>query len=421
MERNLQSKITDIIEKSTIKDSELKKILTSTFFALSIYEDIVLQRVEKRVNNFFAAVQNDWSVVWNITTVLVKKNDIAKMAERGFQEIHVGNSLFGIADSMEYDAAFYQQECQFFLNCTYDKLSEICSRTYTGTICCDNDTREFTYSLVPHYRFIEQENLLFFLADMYHITKPVIYSPYARHAVDIRLENVDVQDLWQHHWPVNFRLEENGLKNVLLTEYCLMWNIEVEDSETGLPPLHQSQDTGGYEYFYEDTHAAAFIYPLAPCDEIRKGQDKIEIFCHEELEDIQYKKVSIHDVKGEEICFENKFRNERFDTAIPLRTRADITQVLSRFQHKNFSCEFCCVVKRNRENRKVILRYKRGHRYFANQNELYLTDLRYKPCCIVMFEGEGIFLTDYANYVLHFMEQHYPEFTWIGVTEREEV
>ena len=53
MERNLQSKITDIIEKSTIKDSELKKILTSTFSALSIYEDIVLQRVEKRVNNFF--------------------------------------------------------------------------------------------------------------------------------------------------------------------------------------------------------------------------------------------------------------------------------------------------------------------------------------------------------------------------------
>ena len=423
MRGNLQGKLNEIIGKSNIQDKELKNVLIHTFSALATYEDAVLQDVEGKVNMFLDSGQTGWNRVWNITTALVKAEDVGSMTEKGFREIHVGNSCFGTDDNMGDQADLYEHEEQFFLNCPYERLSEICSKAYVGSICCNGDrTKTFTYYLVPQYRFVEQEYALFRLADIYHITKPVIYSPYARHAVDVRLEHMALQDVMQHHdWQLDLNLKENGLEHILITGHRLMWNVEIADSETvGLTPLHQSQDTGGYEWFYDDVQANTFLYPIAPCDEINKGKDKIEIFYRGEPASTQYKKITISETSQDARYFENNFRSKGFDSTVPLRTKADMAHVLSRFQNESFSCKFSHMVKKSSEYGGVVCRYKKEHKYAVDSNELYLTDLRYKPCCAIAFGGEGTFLTDYANYVLHFMEQHYPEFTWIGITGREE-
>lgn len=425
MNDNVKSKIISIIEKSGIKDEQLRNTLKKTFSELTTYEKDILEKVQRQVAENLSARKETWDYLWQINTALVKNSDVENMKNKGFNEIKVGNGIFEkntFKDkSLEDRAKDFKNESQFFLECAYEDLENICQKQYKGCIFNeDGEVRYFHYSLIPHYRFIKQEEMLFKTADLYKIIRPVIFSPYARRAVDIRLEDIGLDEfIVADKMKTSLMLEDNGLKDKLLVDYRLMWNVEIEDgTETVLPDLISNDSGEIYQYFYDSNDGNVFIYPQGECDAIYKKEDKIEIIYHGEAESNKYEKVMIMPVDDEDYdrCFVNEFDYKQFKKEIILRTVADINNVLSRFKNRanNFKCRFVQIMDKHQVKSDIIRRYKKEHSYLKNKNDLYAGALRYKPYCCIEFYGNGVFLTDYANYVLYYMEQNYPEFNWIG-------
>lgn len=422
MNDNVKSRIISIIEKSNIKDEQLRDTLKKTFSELTIYEKYILEKVQRQVAENLSARKETWDHLWRINTALVKKSDVDDMKNKGFNEIKVGNSIFEkdtFKDkSIEDRAKDFQDESQFFIECAYEDLESICQKQYKGCISNENgEAKYFHYSLIPQYRFIKQEELLFKTADLYKIMRPVIFSPYARRAVDIRLEDIGLDEfIVADKMKTSLMLEDNGLKDKLLTDYRLMWNVEIEDGTEVL--TSSSNDSGSYQYFYDPNEENVFIYPQDECDAIYKKEDRIEVIYHDEAKSTKYEKVTVKSVDDEDYnrCFVNEFDYKQFDKEITLRTVADINNVLTRFRNKTngFHCRFAQIMDKHQLKSDIIRRYKKEHGYLKNKNDLYAGALRYKPCCCIDFYGNGVFLTDYANYVLYYMEQNYPEFNWIG-------
>ena len=92
-----------------------------------------------------------------------------------------------------------------------------------------------------------------------------------------------------------------------------------------------------------------------------------------------------------------------------LRTASDINFVLKCLARENFSCSFV-----NFGGDAQIKLYDDAHKYFTSADENLLSAKRNLPTCMVKFFGDELFLTDYANYVLNFLEEQYPEFNWAG-------
>lgn len=421
MNDNVKSKIISIIEKSGIKDEQLRNTLKKTFSELTTYEKDVLEKVQRQVAENLSARKETWDYLWQINTALVKNSDVENMKNKGFNEIKVGNGIFEkntFKDkSLEDRAKDFKNESQFFLECAYEDLENICQKQYKGCIFNESgEAKYFHYSLIPQYRFIKKEEMLFKTADLYKITRPVIFSPYARRAVDIRLEDISLDEfIAGGKTNTSLMLEDNGLKDKLLTDYRLMWNVEIED---GTEVLTSSSDSDSYQYFYDPNEENVFIYPQDECDAIYKKEDRIEVIYHDEAKSDKYEKVTIMPVDDEDYdrCFVNEFDYKQFDKEITLRTVADINNVLTRFRNKTngFHCRFAQIIDKHQLKSDIIRRYKKEHSYLKNKNDLYAGALRYKPYCCIDFYGNGMFLTDYANYVLYYMEQNYPEFNWIG-------
>lgn len=422
MNDNVKSKIISIIEKSGIKDEQLRNTLKKTFSELTTYEKDVLEKVQRQVAENLSARKETWDCLWQINTALVKNSDVENMKNKGFDEIKVGNGIFEkntFKDkSLEDRAKDFKNESQFFLECAYEDLEDICQKHYKGCISNESgEVRYFHYSLIPHYRFIKQEELLFKTADLYKIIRPVVFSPYARRAVDIRLEDISLDEfIVADKTKTSLMLEDNGLKDKLLVDYCLMWNVEIEDAGEEL--VSSSTDSGSYQYFYDPNEENVFIHPKDECDAIYKKGDKIEVIYHDEAKSTKCEKVTILPVDDEDYnrCFVNEFDYKPFEKEITLRTVADINNVLSRFRNKTngFHCRFAQIMDKHQVKSDIIRRYKKEHSYLKNKNDLYAGALRYKPYCCIEFYGNGMFLMDYANYVLYYMEQNYPEFNWIG-------
>ena len=92
-----------------------------------------------------------------------------------------------------------------------------------------------------------------------------------------------------------------------------------------------------------------------------------------------------------------------------LRTQGDIEFVLSGLARDGYSCRFGTFGGADN-----VSRYSKEHEYFTRLDENLLRAKSRLPMCTVKFSGEGIFLADYANFVLHFLAESYPEFNWAG-------
>lgn len=424
MNDNVKSRIISIIEKSGIKDEQLRSTLKKTFSELTLYEKNILEKVQHQVAENLDLKKETWDCLWCINTILVKNRDVENIKNKGFNEIKVGNGIFEkntFKDkSLEDRAKDFKNESQFFLECAYEDLEDICQKQYKGCISNESgEVRYFHYSLIPHYRFIKQEELLFKTADLYKIIRPVVFSPYARRAVDIRLDDVSLDEFIAGGEAItSLMLEDNGLKDILLTDCRLMWNVEIEDGTEVFTSSFDDSDSYQYLYFYDPNEESVFIYPRDECDSIYKKEDRIEVNYHDKAKSDKYEKVTIKSVDDEDYdrCFVNEFDYNQFEKEITLRTVADINNVLTRFRNKTngFHCRFAQIMDKHQLKSDIIRRYKKEHSYLKNKNDLYAGALRYKPCCCIDFYGNGVFLTDYANYVLYYMEQNYPEFNWIG-------
>ena len=349
----------------------------------------------------------------------------------------------------------------YFLDCSYETAEALCSAEYTddypfrGCVDADGEKTEFRYRLARDWRCIGEERLLFDIADVYRIRKPVIFSPYSRRAVKIqlpccesaaaeRLQKQDAADLEP------YLLKENGLQDKLLAGRQLLWNIGL--GEVSLPQYNPGEKSDScyvapygdreiYRYEFTEQKGGSFICPeseempklIAAEKDVQKGQ--ITLITRRLLSG---KCRSLRIISPKDNIAEYKRRGHKaiffgnifdcgnsgascFSAKERLRTRGDIERVLYGFNmpEHGYSCSFERVSDSAKTDLQVCRRYSADLSYGAScdvcrEQTLYGTR-RVLPFCHVRFSGETKFLVDYANYVLFFLENRYPDFRWVGV------
>lgn len=328
-----------------------------------------LDNLRKRAKAEFRKTKNFIEVV---TTIEPAEN---------FSPVEDVDAIF-LADNqpMPYDAPESISGKSFFLDTSYEEFLSLLNRDFQGA--------GFTWQFKPNYRFVEAEEKLFRIAQVYDV--PVqIFSPYARRAVDICIfGKAQEQD---------FQFEENGLAEKILTDKQLYWNVEF----------------GSIEDLYDrPADDMAYLLPCSPPefdDEIRANRVDGQIIFDSPRE------ISAEDCELIRILpTENKIAPRIFSKQ-RLRTQGDVEFVLSGLARDGYSCRFG---KFDSDATKKIRRYSKEHRYFSSRDEKLSRAKLKLPVCSVKFSGDEKFLTDYANFVLHFLEENYPEFNWAG--ERDE-
>lgn len=410
----LESSIYHILNQSALNEG-IKKALGQTFNNLIDHMDQQLEAVAQRVEDEKKSDDTDWNDLWKIVVVLAAENEETALCSRGFYKIPIGASVYFGNKKWDYDEknGIFSNK-PIFLNCDYERLNMFCDKTYTGYV----GQHSYSYRLIRHNRFVEAEKLLHRIAGLYGITVPVVFSPYARKAVDICISG----DLEQRDWEtMDFCWPENGLKDIIVTNCNLLWNVDIgrgtEESSNYAP----HDDVIYYEYFYNDgIDDRTFIYPdcgRAAVHAVYKHAGGIRMICPEKLCQTSYDWLMVVPVADREMqnAFRNLFLRHR-NPPIRLRTRGDIGYVLSEFtdEVKTFSCQFLHM-GRPAEGERIICRYGKDQQYLQDTDMIYYRDMWKRPFCCVRFDGPEVFVTDYANYVLHYLEATYPEFNWVGV------
>ena len=288
----------------------------------------------------------------------------------------------------------------FFLNVPYENFWSYLNKDFQG--------RGFTYQLKPNCQLIDEEHKLFRLSRIYN-TPIAVYSPYARRAVDIYIPDQDAEDFARLE-DIDFRLKANNLQGKLLLNKKFYWNVTIKQAET--PSSYTTDNSSNlYEYRYNDgIDLSTYILPPGDAtfdDELEalKSDKEIILRTPQHFSDNKCELIKI-------LPIESKIDSRIFGKP-RLRTAGDIEFVLKCLSRENYSCRFGKF-----GGNAQIERYDGKHKYFTSDDEKLLRAKRKLPVCTVKFSGDELFLTDYANYVLNFLEERYPEFNWAG--ERDE-
>lgn len=272
----------------------------------------------------------------------------------------------------------------FFLCVPYEEFFRLLNKDFRGA--------GFTYQFKPNYCLVEAEEKFSRVARLYDVPLE-IYSPHARRAVDICIFG-EIGEL-------DFKTAENNLSGKFLADKKFYRNAEFSLRSW------DSYEQIGKIFEYRCSAADEFTFALPKSDfafddaiEIRREDGQIVFRTPREFQ-ARYEQVKI-------LPHENKIE-ARILRKRRLRTRGDIEFVLSGLARDGYSCRFGGFG--GAEN---ISRYVDGHKYFSAEDENLLRAKNILPTCTVKFSGAGIFLTDYANFVLHFLEKNYPEFNWAG-------
>ena len=107
-------------------------------------------------------------------------------------------------------------------------------------------------------------------------------------------------------------------------------------------------------------------------------------------------------------------------TAERLRTKGDIERVLYGLSMPiyNLSCSFLCVTESEKKDVDVIRTYYRELTYGdidSHREQFLYGNRRRLPFCYLKFIGDNKFLSDYASFVISFLNARYPDFQWVGV------
>ena len=421
--------IRDIIEGEEL-DSGLRRTLTDVLHALQMCQESVLKDLGERDLTERQSELKSWDSMWDIATVLTSRSKAQNWEDAGFFEVPFHDSLIFKNENISLDhktehtnaeAAFPQMT--FFLKCPYDQKKDYCSEQKKFEGKCAG--KPFEYRLISDPQYVQREKILERTAEAYHIHRPVIFSPYARRAVQIEvMGGVDKKKLFQaiddDGFDSVFQLDENHLNGILLSDFILMTNFRIEENLSGDDIESQSpeEDEIYYKYGY-NADENVWICPKEEADLIKLPKEhRVYALSRKEFSTLQFDRVTITPIRdrGKSVYL---FRNEFDGDLMPQRifTAGSMNLVLSAFSGVG-NPSFAGLNKT--KGRQVIQRYENqlGDEYGLNdelnkQSKYFQT--RQRPVACILFEENEIYLSDYAEYVLSFLEEMYPEYIWTGV------
>lgn len=381
------------------------------------------------------AAKQDGNASWDVTTLLAPLAERAMLADAGFYP------MLRADDPRRCEIEQPQQEKQqkqlYFLDTDYDTFRRIVyETTYEGR----RGAESVPYRLRFVPLFAEAECRLIETAELYRVTRPVIFSPWTRRAVMVEADGGGPLD--------DLCLEENGLASILLEDRMLYWNFEwsvqegADDAQKGRSPAFD--EVCGIQTYptkdrWTDGHPKQpeqldFLLP-----EQRMGLRSV-------VRNIKKNQITItgtsdwYDASSEQRCecfrwhrpgavermtFANAFARGRvaatgaigtngmMDYTHVLRTRAQLDYLLQQLTQAPFS-----VVQADAEGT-VLHRYERGMAYGRDRaQELFRRRARGGQAIRLSFAcadaAQEKFLTDYANFVLDALERRAPYITWIA-------
>lgn len=303
-----------------------------------------------------------------------------------------------------------------FLRCPFKDIAKYCHRPFRG----QQDGGAFTYELVPAFSLLAVEKTLQEFGRLYRQETPLIFSPWSRRAVYIQYLNGFVP---QKDTKPDLLLHENELENILLPGYTLFWNGLLTRGEDG--PRQGSSPDGNRTFYtatYEDgIDASTFILPVnihnQPPDllNISREPDRIRVESPVACGNIYYKLV-INPFRADNLpegmeWFANSCDAEIVTSLQRPRTVGEIKRLLNALRQSGFSAEYKDIAGEVPS----LTRYDKRRAYPVNLNERLLAAGKTRPRVNIAFGGGPLFLEDYAEYILNFLEKRYPEYEWKGV------
>lgn len=391
----------------------IEKIITSSLFSEN--ED-----TNKSIKNSLLAVMNELCDYTSKVNKKVVSDSQGSDYENRIGDIYV--SLLENADETEYEAAgLYKMSdtnpYRVFLDCEYDDIKNIVGdlsgrKIFKGKYIKDGVESTFDYSLEFDDSFLKVQEKMFEFSEQYRVKNPMIFSPYSHKSFLLKYD-MNFSD----NCELDFRFHDNCIP-VLAGDYCLYWNIKQKfEKEKTYDAKEPYGDKTKYIYSFKKTKKGKYLLPLPLNNQtcvfdIRFIESGVEIITDHDIDDfilLEYAELDFNS----QIVKERQSKNFLFDNIVSEKQRfqrilseGDIERVIGYFRDwKEVSC------KRAGGEGKRIIRYSKKYRADRKDKNMFNS---IKREYISFKKSNDKFLTDYANYILEYLEYYYPEIEWAG-------
>ena len=443
--------VTDIIDQMENVSPAEKLVYKSIFESLKNRQNDFFDELKKEIN---AEENEKRDETIDIYTLLADKEQKSELEKLMFNAVCTSNNMQETSEKQEEIAPLQDgnitiknqnilnEKSHFigmaFWNGTYDEkadIKDITEKIYYANVTINGEVyeKQAEYSLVRSRIFIENEKMIHSMAIQYGIETPLIYNPMARRALEVWIRlpfEVSKRDIIE----IDLQLEKYNIKNNLLLDKYLMWNVDVKD-QNQLPPA-KSEDyseilpmwdkefmiyrfnTGSVNDNHKD-----YILIENSLRNIKRIGSAIYWQCQENHSEMRYSKITIYDLDDnlkQKLCsqtelFHNEYEPGIFGEKRRVRTIADAMACINAIALKmDIKCQdiYTNIQKAKKEGKSVICTYSKDYDYYQIKDDR----LRCAENCVVCFEkSEDVFYVDKISYILGYMNNRYPEYRWIGV------
>lgn len=384
-------------------DAKLRKALSQCLNELAEYQENLASELRARISTEHQEKHDNIEVVSFLDDCA--ENNLRENAYHGFFKYPV----FKYCPERNYVPDPHNPEAPriYFLKTTYDKALELLRQNFIGKW----GGHTVTYALAPWLDGIEVEKELDLLWRLYGIKSMRPFLPWLRRAVYIRTSEPEL----------DLCLAENGLEDILLADKSLFWNVEFgEEEPVSAYKIVPRDGKTVYRYVYSSCDGDLMLWPLP--NEIRNGAIEPEAVDVEEHADkailssrTKWKtdsciKLAFHEPEGlhlQQDSFSNHIKS--LPDFMP-KSRGDFNRILSGLRIGSYHCELA------EDSGTIITRYQSFHQSRDRSSQLVMA-LAQNPVTVHFYgknEGDDLFLTDYANWVLEELERMLPMFSWRG-------
>ena len=353
----------------------------------------------------------------------------ALISKAYFTEVHyriddIYTALLLVGDDAEYEAVGLYKMAEdnpyrVFLDCEYDEIRNIVGdlsqkRIYKGNYIKDGRVVAFEYSLEFDDSFIKAQERLFGYAEQYCVKNPVILSPYSYKSFTVKFD----EKLNKEDFELDFCFGDNKIP-VIDGAYCLYWNVRQSvDSDKTYDAKEPYGDKTKYVYSFNKTKKGNYLLPLplnnqTKIYEIRFGEKNIEIVTDHDIEDfvvfeyfeLVFNSRVVKERQSKKMLFVNRVEEKKHNQR-RIVSDGDIERAIGCFREWQ---DICC--NRSNGESKLVIRYSK--KYIADRKDKTLFNTIRREY-VFFKKTNNRFLTDYANYILQYLEYYYPEIEWAG-------